>query len=160
VASIFAPTPQNSRIIDSMSSRRVVDRRVLLVKDLIGSDYKHYRHIEATMAKWIAEQREQGREVTFRVDDFANAFIYEALDVVMDLQPTGVLRSGEAGPDDDARREAADDHRQVQDTRKGRAREDVMAYWMGFSILLIALIILTLWLFAVTVMVINPHPAT
>ena len=35
-----------------------------------------------------------------------------------------------------------------------------MAYWMGFSILLIALIILTLWLFALTVMVINPHPAT
>jgi len=32
-----------------------------------------------------------------------------------------------------------------------------MAFWMGFSILLIALIILTLWLFAVTVMVINPQ---
>ena len=157
MASIFAPTPQNSPTTGSMSKLKVVDRRTLPVKDLLGPDY---HRIEETISKWIREQREQGREVIFRVDDLANVFIYEALDVVMDLQPTGVLLSGEAGPDDDARREAADDHRQVQDARKGRAREDVMAYWMGFSILLIALIILTLWLFAVTVMVINPHPAT
>jgi len=154
VASIFAPTRQNSRTTGSMSTLKVVDRRTLPVKDLLGPDY---HRIEETIAAWMREQREQGREVIFRVDDLANVFIYEALDVVMDLQPTGVLRSGEAGPDDDARREATDDHRQVQDTRKGRAREDVMAYWMGFSILLIALIILTLWLFAVTVMVINPQ---
>ena len=157
MASIFAPTRQNSHTTDSMSTLKVVDRRTLPVKDLLGPDY---HRIEETIAAWMREQREQGREVIFRVDDLANVFIYEALDVVMDLQPTGVLRSGEAGPDDDARREAADDHRQVQDARKGRTREDVMAFWMGFSILLIALIILTLWLFAVTVMVINPHPAT
>ena len=131
-----------------MSSRRVVDRRVLLVKDLIGSDYKHYRHIEATMAKWIAEQREQGREVTFRVDDFANAFIYESIGRVMDLQQDGLLRSGEAGPDDDARREAADDHRQVQDARKGRARQDV------------ALVVLCIWILALTIIVLSTHPAT
>ena len=152
MASIFAPTRQNSRTTGSMSTLKVVDRRTLPVKDLLGPDY---HRIEETIAAWMREQREQGREVIFRVDDLANVFIYEALDVVMDLQPTGVLRSGEAGPDDDARREAADDHRQVQDPRKGRTREDVMAFWMGFSILLVALCILAIWMLALTAMVLD-----